>query len=220
MAMASRLGQPRRPHGFWGCLTTDPNKPEYRWVNNQFWSPLNAVVLDTPSRLSIDRLEEIEAGRYFTEVIGSDGLGLRVPTDLDESICKYQRLDSARRKDFDRAAFWLDMASRQWNISMSASFAALVSSVESLINNRGRGSAARFRNFLERHAPGISLEERRKKMYELRSGILHGSELLTIDQDISFGWDPPWWNERELHSELWTLTRTAMRNWLANPPPS
>jgi len=77
-----------------------------------------------------------------------------------------------------------------------------LSPVESLINQRGPGSTARFRNFLERYAPGASLETRRNEMYDLRSGIFHGSDLMALDQDISFGWDPPWWNERELHEEL------------------
>jgi hypothetical protein len=56
-------------------------------------------------------------------------------------------------------------------------------------------------------------------MYDLRSGILHGSDLMTLDQDISFGWGPPWWNEQELIDELWGLTRSVIRNWLRNPPP-
>ncbi len=51
-------------------------------------------------------------------------------------------------------------------------------------------------------------------MYGLRSGILHGSELMQLDQDLAFGWDPPWWNERELHEDLWGLTQVAPRNWL------
>ena len=33
---------------------------------------------------------------------------------------------------FDRATFWLDMASRQWDISVSAAFAAYVSAIEAL----------------------------------------------------------------------------------------
>lgn len=156
---------------------------------------------------------------YFTEVRGIDGLGLRVPTDLDESICWYQRLHHDRRVEFNRAAFWLDISSRQWTVSMSASFTALVSAVESLINKRGSGSTERFRDFLERYAPGASLEVRRE-MYDLRSGILHGSELITMDEDCAFGWDPPWWNERELQEELWRLTSTAVRNWLRDSPPA
>jgi hypothetical protein len=35
---------------------------------------------------------------------------------------------------------------------------------------------------------------------------------------IAENWDPPWWNERELNEELGKLTRTALRNWLKNPP--
>jgi hypothetical protein len=185
--------------------------PEIRWVQNFYFAPLGECMLDAPSPLTEARLEEIEADHDFTAVRGIDGRGMRVPADLDDSICRYQRLHPTRREEFNRAAFWLDMASRQWNISMSASFAALVSTVESLINTRGPGSTGRFRAFFERHAPGASLEARRNQMYDLRWGILHGSALMTIDQDISFGWDPPWWNERELHQELWTLTRIAVR---------
>jgi hypothetical protein len=55
-------------------------------------------------------------------------------------------------------------------------------------------------------------------MYALRSSILHGSDLMQIDQDLAFGLDAPDWNEYELHSELWSITRLALRNWLKNPP--
>jgi hypothetical protein len=211
--------QPRRGDHFWGCFHRDGGPAEIRWVQNFYFAPEGAAMLDAPSPLTAERLEEIAADRYFTAVRGLDGRGLRVPTDLDDSICRYQQLHPARRAEFDRAAFWLDNASRQWNSSMSASFAALVSAVESLINKDGPGSKARFQDFFERYAPGASLAPRRNQMYKLRSTILHGSELLTIDQDVSFGWDPPWWNERELHEELWTVTRIAVRNWLRNPPP-
>lgn len=56
------------------------------------------------------------------------------------------------------------------------------------------------------------------EMYGLRSGILHGSELLQLDQDLALGWDSPWLNEFELHEELWGLTRAAIRDWLKRPP--
>jgi hypothetical protein len=115
---------------------------------------------------------------------------------------------------------------------MSASFAALVSAVEALTErgvqhtvhcdecNRDYGhevpgSTERFRAFFEAHAPGASLRSRRTEMYALRSGILHGSSLMQMDEDRAFGWDPPWWNERELHEELSKLTRVAIRHWLS-----
>jgi hypothetical protein len=211
--------QPRRSDHFWAAIHREDGGHDIQWVQNFYFAPMGEVVLDALSPLTAERVEEIEPERYYREVTGLDGRRLRIPADLDESICRYQQLDPPRRDDFDRAAFWLDMASRQWNISVSTSFAALVSAVESLINQRGRGSAARFQAFFEQFAPGATLATRRNEMYDLRSGILHGSELMAIDQDLAFGWDPSRWGDRELHDELWTVTRIAVRNWLKNPPP-
>ena len=117
---------------------------------------------------------------------------------------------------------------------MSSSFASIVSAVEAL-TERGvihrvfcehcardqphevPGPTRRFRDFFETYAPGASLKRRRDEMYSLRSGILHGSDLMQLDQDRDFGWDPPGWNERELNDELSSLTHLALRNWLLNP---
>jgi hypothetical protein len=127
------------------------------------------------------------------------------------------------------------LASCQWTYSVSASFASLVSAVESL-TNRGKthrlycdecktpcthevpGATERFRAFFETYAPGASMRKRRSAMYSLRSGILHGSELMQLDQEHTFGFAPPWWNQYELQNELWGLTRVALRNWLRSPP--
>ncbi|MGH7208416.1 MAG: hypothetical protein ACREIL_03425, partial [Nitrospiraceae bacterium] len=148
------------------------------------------------------------------------GQGLRVPADLDDSICCYMQLSKANRDKFGRAGFWMDMASRQWTVSFSASFASLVIAIESLAERGSLGAAARFRNFIERYAPGASLEDRRREMYALRSAILHGTGLMEMDQDAHFGWAPPEQNEKDFIDELWGLTRIAMRNWLRNPPPT
>jgi hypothetical protein len=191
------------------------------------------VISDALSPPSGQRLEEVEHERYYTET-GYDGNGLRVPSDLDELICFYLKLTAADRTKFDRAIFWMDMAAREWTVSVSSSFAALVSAVESLTDrgtthrvycdlcksdcqHEAPGATERFRAFFEEFAPGASLKNRRSQMYSMRSGILHGSDLMQLDQDLAFGWDPPGWNERELHEELWGLTRVALRNWLKNP---
>jgi hypothetical protein len=211
--------QPRRLPHFWGTFHREEGGFETRWVQNSYFGHLGECVLDVRSPPADQPLEVIESDRYYTQVMGIDGKGLRVPDDLDDSICQYQSLARERRAEFDRMAFWLDSASRQWEFSMSASFAALVSAVESLINQDGPGSTQRFRDFFETYAPGATLVARRSQMYHLRSTILHGSELMTMDRDVAFGWDPPWWNERELHEELWMVTRTAARNWFRSPPP-
>jgi hypothetical protein len=211
--------QPRRPQHFWGTFCREGGGHEPRWVQNSYFGKLGMCVLDAHSPSPDQPLEVIESDQYYSQLMGIDGKGLRVPDDLDDSICRYRTLHPERRAEFDRMAFWLDIASRQWSLSMSASFAALVSAVESLINRDGPGSTQRFRGFFETYAPGATVINRRNQMYRLRSNILHGSELMTMDQDVAFGWDLPWWNARELHEELWTVTRTVARNWLRNPPP-
>ena len=200
---------------------------------NGYYTPLDHPVLDEPSPPATKTLEEVEPEEYYARV-GNDGRGLRVPTDLDESICRYLDLSAGDRARFDRATFWLDMTSRQWNISASASFAAFVSATEAL-TERGLahqftcpvcgghtqhevpGATRRFKDFLETYAPGAALAARRDEMYALRSGILHGSKLIEMDYALAFGWDPPWWNQRELLWDLSSLTRIALRNWLKNP---
>jgi hypothetical protein len=81
------------------------------------------------------------------------------------------------------------------------------------------GATEKFRSFFEKYTPDPGLKERRSKMYGLRSKILHGSDLMQLDQGLgrAIGWDPPWWNEREMSRELWALMRTAARNWLRDP---
>lgn len=227
--------QPRRPEHFWASVGWDERSPpKIEWVQRFFFAKLGAYVIDKLSPLAGERLEEVRSDDYHMNV-GHDGKGLRVPNDLDDSIWLYVQLSPANRAKFDRATFWMDMASRLWTISVSSSFASLVSAIESL-TERGTthrvycaeceddsqhevpGAAERFRAFFEKYAPGASLRRRRTEMYELRSGILHGSELMQLDQDSAFGWDPPGWNEDELHRELWGITRIAMRNWLTSPP--
>lgn len=228
--------QPRRPKHFWATVPGDNKSNDIKWVQQFYFAKFGKAVIDEPSPFVGEQLGEVEPEEYYASV-GHDGKGLRVPCDLDDSICRYFQLSAMNRAKFDRAAFWMDMASTQWTISISSSFAALVSAVESF-TDRGithivycdkcerdathevPGATERFRAFFEKYAPGKSLKSRRSEMYSLRSGILHGSELMQLDQDIAFGcvWDPPWWNEHKLHEELWGLTRVAIRNWLKNPP--
>lgn len=226
--------QPRRSQHFWASVPCDNNRSEIKWVQEFFFAKVGEAVVNDLSTPPGERLKEVEPEGYYTNV-GNDGKGLRVPADLDQSICQYTALSRGSRAKFDRACFWLDVASRQWNTSVSASFAALVSAIESL-TGRGEthsftcpvcnkpathevpGATRRFKDFFDTYASGAALAKRRDEMYSMRSGILHGSDLMQRDQDLAFGWDPPSWNEFELHDELWSLTRIALRHWLNNPP--
>jgi hypothetical protein len=223
--------QQRRPDNFWASIQQAGEPLNIQWVRQFYFTHFGEVVVGQLTPESLARLTVNEKSQYYNSRRGIDGLGLSVPDDLDQSIVQYQQLSASCREKFDRAIYWMDMASRQWNISMSLSFAALVSAVEALtergithnhhcpecnktIPHDSPGATERFRTFFENHAPDASDRSRRNEMYALRSGILHGSDLMKLDHDLAFGWDPPWRNEWELHEELWGLTRTAIRHWL------
>ena len=75
--------------------------------------------------------------------------------------------------------------SPQWQVAVEA----LIMAAE------GRGPLMHARigmlRALNRHVERVlTLKKRRTQMYELRSGILHGSNLMLMDQDLAFGWDP------------------------------
>jgi Apea-like HEPN len=220
---------PDRQRHYWANVRPEAESG-IEWVQEFYFAKLGEAVTSEFSTPTGDKLEEVASDEYYT-VVGHDGLGLRVPDDLDESICRYQNLSSPLRAKFDRATYWMSMASRQWEDSMSASFASLVSSAEALTDKTIKhnvycdkcnkeiphdvpGATENFRAFFEQYAPDPGLRKRRNKMYAIRSKISHGSELLQIDLNRAFGWDPPGWNERELHLELWSLLRAAARNWL------
>jgi hypothetical protein len=228
----------RRSQHLWAKPAVGGSTSDVEWVYSFFPSAdLGLVIRDTPTPLPAERLQEVDPEEYYRpqgepgKLRGDSGRGLTVPTDLDESIKLYQNLPKEHREKFDRAAYWLDMASRQWYLSASSSFACLVSAIESMVDRGAThkvfcpqcradfshdvpGALQRFKEFLEKYAPGGPLDTRRKKMYDLRSRILHGSLLLNLDQDVSFGMEPPGWDEIEIHHELWALTQTALRNWL------
>jgi hypothetical protein len=208
---------------------------ESRWLQRAFFARLpDGPVTDALSPLTAERIAEIDSDTYYTSLNPSVN-PLGVPSDLDDSICRYRNLSAKNHSKFDRALFWMDIASRQWSTSVSSSFASLVSAVESLtdrgtthlahcdkcdtdINHEVPGAIERFRLFFDTFAPGAALRTRRTLMYDLRSGILHGSQLMQMDQDKAFGLDPRDWNQNELHRELWSITSLALRNWLKNPP--
>lgn len=223
---------PRRPAHFWARIWNG-DRYEVVWVQEFSFAKLGKAIADAPSNPCSTKLEEIDPDRYYA-LAGHDGGGLRVPADLDGLLCQYMKMTPQHKYRLDRAAYWIDVAARQWTISVSSSFASLVTAVESLTGRGSHhqtlctecgdhfshevpGATKRFQNFLERYAPGNSLAKQRSKMYALRSGILHGSSLMQLDLGKDFGWDPPYWNERELHDDLWVVARIALRNWLKDP---
>ena len=220
--------QPRRPDHRWAV---EPGQHhEAKWVQEFYFADFGQAVVEKISVSDSPQLEVLDAEEYY-QTFGHDGEGLRVPSDLDDLIMRQQALKGEESHKFDRACYWMDQYARLWNRTASGSFASLVSAIEAL-TNRGDihyfkcpecgdrtqhekpGATKGFSQFLETYAPGKVLKKRRDEMYSIRSGILHGSKLMLLDQDLALGWDPPWWNENELHRDLAGVAHIAIRNWL------
>jgi hypothetical protein len=211
---------PQRTRNSWAILREEGDQhPKTRWVQEGFFTDFGDLVSDHLSTESGDRIEQVESAVYFDEVV-HDGRNLQVPTDLDDSIRLYLQLPRIDRQRFDKASFWIDMAFRQWTISLSACFASLVTAVEALAkhseNPRGlppSGPTKRFKDFIKTYSFDTSAKER-EAMYGLRSDILHGDDLMMMDENAHLNWSPPDEIERNLLDRLWRLTRIAARNWL------
>jgi hypothetical protein len=125
-----------RPRHFWANVRFG-GESKIEWVQEWYFADFGQIVVQELSAQVGEKLGEIDSEKYYKEAIGLDGRGLLVPDDLDESICRYQSLPAALQAKFDRAAYWLSMASRQWEDSMSASYASLVSAAEALTPEDG-----------------------------------------------------------------------------------
>lgn len=130
---------PQRNESVWANTGLESNQNCYAWLKRSYFADIGQVLADALSPPDCEPLAVIAPDAYYS-ALGRDANPLRVPSDLDESICRYRELGPADREKFDRALFWLDVASRQWTTSMSASFASLVSAIESLTE---RGSKHR-----------------------------------------------------------------------------
>lgn len=225
--------QGRNGEGCWVQLHGEGEDPiKIVWGVPGFYAKLGgAPLITSPSPAGSQRIEEVDPETYYD--IGHDGRPLPVAADLDEQIVTYRALTPGDRARFNRAAFWLDVSSRSWSFSVSSYFAALVSAIEALTERgethsvhcdqcgRARthdepGATKLFRDFLETYAPGITRKAQRDEMYKLRSDLLHGTEIMHLDQELSlgFGMVPPFWREYDLFRDLSAVARVALRTWL------
>ena len=203
---------------------------EHRWVQNNYFTDIGELVRNDHSFCSSQYVKVFNSSEYYLPQTFNDGF-LSVPDNLDELLCKYQNLSVGDQEKFDRAAYWFDLAARQWEMSASASYVSLVSAIEAFVG-RGEihtlhcpecdkkidhevpGVIQRFKCFLERYAPDSGQNKQRNEMYGLRSKIAHGSGILLLDNEHYSGWDSVSESELQLQRDLWSVTKIALLNWL------
>jgi hypothetical protein len=171
--------------------------------------------------------EQIPPERYYTEpaTFSLDGTDLpAIGTDFLMLLGNYRSLASEPRNRFLQAAYWFQYSDKVRTLSNTASFLALVQSIEALIEdpreeepcktcNHLPGAVRRFHDFVERHAAGVD-KKQRDKIYSVRSRIVHSGRTLRIDAAV-FDMNPKQLAELKQHGLLVQLVRRILRNWLA-----
>jgi hypothetical protein len=71
---------------FWARVDDKGGKDRIAWVQHYFIANLGRAVIDELSAPIGEELEMVAPEEYYAQ-LGHDAKGLRVPTDLDESIC-------------------------------------------------------------------------------------------------------------------------------------
>ena len=152
------------PRHLWAFI---PNTGEVAWVQEGYSVGSLEPYRPALSDFSGEPIEVVPDAQYYARFGLRVGRSLEVPASLEMLLALWDNLSPNDRERFGRASYWLDAAERIWPLSRSASFTAMVTAVEALINDpptmglcpdcqrpMGPGPTKMFRDFVERYAPG------------------------------------------------------------------
>ncbi len=132
---------------------------------------------------------------YAQRGIGVDD-DVTVPSSFDAFFDRFESADARMRDQLLRASYWLDTASRAWEISKSLSYVAAINAAETLMPEaEGRPvpdllprsqPGAGFYDFVETYAAAEGADAR-VAMYRFRSALVHGHRLHTMDLPGAWG---------------------------------
>lgn len=140
---------------------------------------------------------------------------LVLPATLGADLDRFHALDRSSQREFLRAAFWHHQARLLHHRSLSASYQALVQSIEVLAASTPTPDGARkqFKAFLRDYIHGDW--DGADDLYGLRSRIVHGNTLMLADEEwLGFHPNPRASDERIRHLMAEQVSRAGAINWL------
>jgi hypothetical protein len=230
-----------RPNITWQRLLAVGNR-NYAWVqlpnSGGKWNPAYCQIMYSHESIphNLDNFTRTEgfspiplvpAENYYQPGHRPENDGLEMPDDMAKSFDNFFALPPHLQDRFLQASFWLNQANRV--DSLSAMFMHTIQAIESLAwqprgqehceacgKSKGAGPTRLFHEFLERFAPQAI--EQRKVLYEVRSGLSHGSRPpFLIDTEVHFGFVPEDLDQRRYVSNAMEAAMLAMHNWLRDP---
>ena len=231
-------GTPLQTEKHWGIAVeldrdvTQPMVPQ--WVQRFYWADGFITQADDTTPVEPPLIASVPDNIYYSRRGTRPRDVMTVPESLAERINRFRTVADTAQGKFLRSAYWLRHASAVYQQSRSATLIATIQAIEALLPKssgtrcptcglqQGNGPTANFSNFLNRYVPtqDPEIEAARKKLYNQRSQLTHGHELLVSDTDIGLGWRQPSgafeWGQL---SDASTVARLAAINWLASQRP-
>ncbi len=156
-------------------------------------SAYSSSYVDLADRDEFDATEKngilIEEHRLYYETHGSNGdFKFIIPNTIGISVENYSSLQDESASRYLRAIEWFSIAQDLFSNYSSASFVALVSAVECLMESeapnlcnacgRQKGTVTeRFIDFVENTIPEWFPRDQLKELYNVRSSLVHGAEM-------------------------------------------
>lgn len=160
-----------------------------------------------------------------TENDAQQSTTFQFPDDLSASWRSWTALSDNHKKNFHIASHWYDLAQKNWSISFTLAFSALMVAIDVLLPDvattpcelckrpQGPGLNARYRDFLNTYCPGIPHHIIRE-FANRRSKYVHGGGLMMHDEPRSFGLQPALQFDRSLVDAMFEVCRVALKNWM------
>jgi hypothetical protein len=162
-----------------------------------------------------NELPAIEPSEYY-QLFWGPAMTLALPKDFSLQLVRFSGLPIQERGKFLRACHWLRESNAALWSSRSAAFVALVIAVEALMPSTRAYRRKSFEAFIDRFAPGRGLEQDRKRFYQIRSELTHGTALRHDDRDsLEVSISPEMSDEFREFDSMRRVARSVIVNWLA-----
>ncbi len=229
----------------WVLKTENPATMVSEWSQLGYTYPgLKGTMDDFSSVEGLSPIERVSYQTYYTNTPARSLNPLTLPDNLEQSLDKAFMLDGATWRKFFMACSWYAQYRHTWEESYSSAFIALVTALECLAQEKEvcptcnqpileneedtcpscgqpRYHVTRhFQDFLKKYFPFIDqFPKERKTLYQVRSHLAHGMDLLQADLE-------PWklfldvkvQEQDILQRNLYFIVGIAIYNWLHTIP--
>jgi hypothetical protein len=217
----------RAPDGTWALRWDGDDTPRAEWVQPGYfipdWTYQSSEFTPTDG---LRPLPEVSDEVYRTRRgIGADDV-FEIPAVLGPLLDASHAVRPEVRDRFLHACYWYDRSGAAWNMSVSLGHVAAVNAIETIMPpgqvdrcpecglNRAPGVTRRFHDFVERYAPLVP-EQDRKRIYKLRSSLVHEANVFDIDRPGPWGALVPGdQKQRDTYQAGRIVARDAIINWL------